>query len=63
MCENEDEVLVLRKKLLDIEDIAYRIENINTIFSSFANEYSPEGSIISGLIGEQIQDLQKILKF
>lgn len=58
-----DEIIELRKKLLDVEEIVYKLENINNLLTPFAVENSPEGIIIAELFSKQIKTLQEIIKF
>ncbi len=58
-----DEIIELRKKLLDVEEIVYKLENINNLLTPFAVENSPEGIIIAELFSKQIKTLQEIVKF
>lgn len=59
----ENEITELRKRLLDVEEIACRLEDINNIFTSFAAENSPEGSVIAELIAKQLNKLQDVIRF
>lgn len=63
MCKDENEIIELRKKLLDVESEICRLENINNLFTPYAIENSPEGVIISELIQKQVETLQNIVKF
>lgn len=63
MNKNEDEIAKLRERLLDTEEIAYKLENIINIFMPFAIENSPEGVVIAELISKQIKKLQDVVKF
>lgn len=62
MRTRENEIAELRKRLLDVEEITCKLEDINNIFTSFAAENSPEGSVIAELITEQLNKLQDVIK-
>lgn len=58
--ENTD-IMKFRGKLLDIEQHAIRIESINKLLTTYADEYSPEASIIASLIDKELEEIHKIL--
>ena len=62
MCKDENEIIELRKKLLDVESEIYRLEIINNLFAPYAIENSPEGVIISELIQKQAQMAQNLIE-
>ncbi len=59
----DNEIATLRGKLLDAENVACRLEDINNLFIPFANENCPEGTVVAGLFQEQIDTLHSIVKF
>ena len=63
MCKDKKEIERLRNKLLDAEEIAYRLENINSLFVPFAAENSPGGSIVAELFSKQIEALQNVVRY
>ena len=63
MKKDNDEITALREKILDIESIMFQLKTINELFAPFANENCPQGTIIAELISEQLDELQKIIKF
>ncbi len=63
MKKDKDEIIRLRQKLLDAEEIMYRIKTVNDLFAPFADENCPQGSMIAELISKELNELQKIVKF
>ncbi len=61
--KRKNEIIELRNKLLDVEEIANKLEDINNIFTSFAAENSPEGTVIAELIAEQLNKFHDVIKF
>lgn len=63
MKKDNDEIIRLRQKLLDVEDIMYRIKTVNDLFAPFADENCPQGTIVAGLISKQLEELESVVKF
>lgn len=61
MTKEEDEIIKLRQKLLDMEAILYNIEIINNLFTPFANENSPEGAIVAELISKELDEANETI--
>ncbi len=63
MSTQADKIIELRKKLLDVEEVACNLEDINNIFMPYAAEKSSEDIIIAELLSKQIKALKDIVKF
>ncbi len=51
----------LHLKIMDIEDSVGNIKTFNNLLIPYAREYSPEVSIIAGLIDDELEKIFKIL--
>ncbi len=60
-CRSDEELDILRGKLFDIEECVCKIKTINDLFIPFANENSPQGSLVSELIAHEIDNLYSII--
>ncbi len=55
------DIIEYKEKFLDIEQHIIKIESINNLLIAYADEYSPEASIIASLISKQLEKIYKIL--
>lgn len=60
--KNSDvELRELREKLFDIEECISKIKTVNELFIPYANENSPQGSLVSELIAREIDTIYSII--
>ncbi len=53
----DEELIELRQKFLDIEQSVIKIDTINKLLTAYADECSPEASIISSLISKELEEI------
>ncbi len=58
--KNSD-IIKYREKFLDIEQRIIKIESINNLLIAYADECSPEASIIASLISKELEEIFEIL--
>ncbi len=57
----EEQISKLREKLFDIEECVCKIKTVNDLFIPYANENSPQGSLVAGLIAKEVDTLYAII--
>ena len=63
MPQKDDEIILLRQKLIDISVIVCKLKAINNLLLPFADENWMEGIIISELFSKEIETLNKTVEF
>ena len=63
MPQKNDEIILLRQKLIDISVIVCKLKAINNLLLPFADENCMEGIIISELFSKEIETLNKTVEF
>lgn len=58
----EELTIEYRSKILDIEEVTNRIKTINQLFIPYANENSPEASIIAELLSKELDEMYEALR-
>lgn len=53
-------IIEYREKFLDIEQHIIKLEVINNLLITYADEYSPEASIIASLISKELKEISDI---